>query len=309
MVDSTILEMLSSIKWICPKYKIKNCLTLERRALIEYKNPFLISGKLQNYHDDFLKKMKNEINNNAGFSTVRVGDGEALFLLGKKVGNISKRHLTKKTSINLKNWILELKKNDQIRFSITWSLRKLWKPIFPEIRKKFIPLEVIYASIANKELLKICNNYKVGIIGPKSKLIIIKKLLAHKEYKNYLHFNKFEQYIYIPEKGACNDTDYLKKNILKQIGNNKCDIYLYGIGIAKIKIINSIKESTNVLFIDIGSALDALAGIIPKDRPFFGNWTNYKIKDYDYEGIDQLSQHISEGHMQRFKTKNDIILE
>jgi hypothetical protein len=45
----------------------------------------------------------------------------------------------------------------------------------------------------------------------------------------------------------------------------------------------------NVVFLDIGSGIDALAGVIDSQRPYFGSWLNYRTKDESiYSEIDLL---------------------
>ena len=39
---------------------------------------------------------------------------------------------------------------------------------------------------------------------------------------------------------------------------------------------------------DVGAGIDNVAGCINVTRPFAGDWTNYRLKDYDYSNIDYL---------------------
>ena len=39
---------------------------------------------------------------------------------------------------------------------------------------------------------------------------------------------------------------------------------------------------------DVGAGIDNIAGCINIGRPYAGDWTNYRIKDYDYSNIDYL---------------------
>ena len=39
---------------------------------------------------------------------------------------------------------------------------------------------------------------------------------------------------------------------------------------------------------DVGASIDAIAGCININRPFVGDWTNYRLKDFDYSNIDYL---------------------
>ena len=46
------------------------------------------------------------------------------------------------------------------------------------------------------------------------------------------------------------------------------------------------KNYKNALFIDIGCGMSGLAGTVETDRPYFGNWINYRLKNYDYSHVD-----------------------
>ena len=64
--------------------------------------------------------------------------------------------------------------------------------------------------------------------------------------------------------------------------------FLMGIGHVKSGIVSQLNKYKNAIYLDVGSSIDALAGIIDIHRPYFGDWTNYKLKNYDYSKIDFL---------------------
>lgn len=312
ILDKTIFSLIRKNKYIWPKYRIDNCKTYNFRDLVELKNPFTLSKPLQEYYEELKKIIKENLKEKRKFSIIRLGDGEAYFLQGKYHGNIKKRHLTDKTTndLDLEEWKKYYFKNDLKTYDINWSLRKLWQPIEgKKIKNNFFPLNTTYALIATRDLFKITENYKVGIIGPESKIKIIKSLIKNGQYQQYLGIKHFSAYINVPQTGACNDVNYLFKNIVNQIKNStKCDIYLVGIGIAKLNLLSRLRDELNIFLLDIGTGVDALAGIIPKDKPFFGDWVNYKIKNYDYDKINLLSQYTPTKTLNKFKIKKDIII-
>jgi len=310
ILDNFFYVILRNFAWILPKYRINGCSTYNIRDLIEFKNPFSYNRNVQLDYDYLLKVIVKALQKNKKISIIRLGDGEALFLQGEYKGNIKKRHLTNKNTneLNLNEWKKNFNKNNLKTFDLNWSLRKLWLPIEGEkIKTNFIPLNIIYAFIANRELFKRLKKYKIGLIGSENKISIIKKLIEFPEYQEYLGVKKFYDYISISEIGACNNVVKEYENIVCN-NNAVCDIYLVGMGISKLYLLSLIRDGLNVSVLDIGSGIDALAGIIPKDRQYFGNWTNYKIKDYNYSNIDILSQNISQKHLNRFNLKKDIIL-
>ena len=68
-----------------------------------------------------------------------------------------------------------------------------------------------------------------------------------------------------------------------------------GIGHVKSALTHRLTKYANAIFLDVGSSIDALAGIIDIRRPYFGDWTNYQIKNSEiYSGVDYL-QYNGEG--------------
>ena len=47
-----------------------------------------------------------------------------------------------------------------------------------------------------------------------------------------------------------------------------------------------IKFFSNAVVIDVGAGIDALAGVISQDRPYFADWVNFKSNLIDYAGMD-----------------------
>ena len=73
-------------------------------------------------------------------------------------------------------------------------------------------------------------------------------------------------------------------------------IFLMGMGHVKSGLIHRLKKYTDAVFLDVGSSIDAIAGIIDVNRPFFGDWTNYQINEPPlYEGVDFLQYDSSIG--------------
>lgn len=171
--------------------------------------------------------------------------------------------------------------------------------IYPENRKMFYkifnnkkidyPAEFNYGLISNKWLLKEFSG-NIGLIGAGSKLEIIKKLMLNKKYQNYLGINGFKDYISIPQKYACDDINVTEKIVAKQLKKSSSRIFLMGIGHVKSALIHRLPKYQNAIYLDIGSGIDALAGMIDIQRPFFGDWVNFRFKDETlYNGIDYLA--------------------
>ena len=170
--------------------------------------------------------------------------------------------------------------------------------IYPENRVNYIdviqrridyPAEFGYGLVANKWLLKTFAG-QIGLIGAGAKLNIIKNLMEAPQYQEYLGLEKFEDYISLPQKFACDDLDATEEMVASQLIKSTSKIFLMGMGHVKSGLIHRLSKYRNAVFLDVGASIDALAGIIDVDRPFAGDWTNYQIDDVQlYKGIDFLA--------------------
>ena len=170
--------------------------------------------------------------------------------------------------------------------------------IYPENRVSFsdviqrridYPAEFGYGLVTNKWLLKTFAG-QIGLIGAGLKLNIIKNLMEAPQYQEYLGLEKFEDYISLPQKFACDDLEATEKMVASQLMKSTSKIFLMGMGHVKSGLIHRLSKYRNAVFLDVGASIDALAGIIDVDRPYAGDWTNYQIDDVQlYKGIDFLA--------------------
>ena len=170
--------------------------------------------------------------------------------------------------------------------------------IYPENRVNYIdviqrridyPAEFGYGLVANKWLLKTFAG-QIGLIGAGVKLNIIKNLMEAPQYQEYLGLEKFEDYISLPQKFACDDLEATEEMVASQLIKSTSKIFLMGMGHVKSGLIHRLSKYRNAVFLDVGASIDAFAGIIDVDRPYAGDWTNYQIDDVQlYKGIDFLA--------------------
>lgn len=156
-----------------------------------------------------------------------------------------------------------------------------------------IATEFIYGLLMNKWFLKTFNG-KIGLIGAGDKLDIIKELMNYNEYREYLGINQFNDYIQIPQKFACDNLNETINMVKTQLENSNSEtfVYLFGVGHVKSGLIHHLPKIKNAIYIDIGAGIDALAGLIDPDRPYSGDWINYRMQNYDYSNIDLLNYNI-----------------
>lgn len=223
----------------------------------------------------------------------KFGDGDYFFLSKIAIGSASpgKRALSKNyNSIKHEEFVEGVCKNDFITCEVYPENRAYFKSLYPHKDIDFAS-EFSYGLVSNKWLLKTFSG-KIGIIGADMKVDLIRKLMTHKEYQEYLGIDSFSDYLKIPQKYACDDIDATEKMIADQLSDSKASIFLVGVGHVKSALLHRLKKYRNAVFLDVGSSIDALAGIIDHNRPYFGDWTNYRVKDFDYSMLDILQYDI-----------------
>ena len=269
------------------KYKIEGTVNNDKNPCFTNEDTYL------NFQEElkiFKEKLVKMVENNESKTFYKFGDGDYYFLKGESVGSagVGKRALGKPYSqINHKDFVDGAKLNDLYTCEIYPENRKLFNNVLPGIKIDY-PAEYGYGLVANKWFFKTFKG-KIGLIGADAKIEIIKNLMNHKEYQDYLGLELFNDYVKIPQKFACDDIDNTEKIVEEQLVNSTSDIFLVGIGHVKSGLMHRLKKYKNAVFLDIGSGIDAMAGIIDIDRPYFEDWTNYKLKDFNYNNIDFLN--------------------
>jgi len=223
-------------------------------------------------------------------SFYKFGDGDYYFLKQKQVGSAKPgvRALSKKLPRKSINTYREGAQNcDFYMCEIDSSNRKRFRKVIS--RQLDFPAEFVYGLMASRWLLKTFSN-RIGIIGADLKLDIIKALINYEEVKKYYFNDSFVDYIKIPQKFACDDLNLVRTSIHNQLSSATATVFLVGVGHLKSAILHELPSIHPALYIDVGSGIDALAGIIDTNRPYFGSWQNFQIPDQSfYNGIDYLN--------------------
>ncbi len=267
-------------------YKIEGTVNLDQHSCFEDKetfNQFQEGLEVFKYHINQLVLEKEDAT-----TFYKFGDGDYRFLMAQEIGSAKpgNRALSVPYSeINLESHRDGANKCDYYTCEIYPENRLM----FSEVIKKEIsyPAEYGYGLVANKWFFKKFDG-KIGLIGAKEKLILIQELMKRQEYKDYLGINQFNDYIYYPQKYACDDIDSVEKYVGEQLEKSNSKIFLLGIGHSKSAILHRLKKYTNSVFMDVGAGIDMIAGCINITRPYAGDWINYRINDYDYSNIDYL---------------------
>tara|TARA_Y100000389_G_scaffold124010_1_gene121365 strand:+ start:2005 stop:2856 length:852 start_codon:yes stop_codon:yes gene_type:complete len=261
-------------------YKIKNTEFLNPNEL--YSDPNIYPNFQLNF-EIFKEELKNFSINKNGRSYFKFGDGDYSVLNNKPHGtakpgvrDIKKNYFKK---LDLEKVIEYSKKSDFYCCEIINF--NLFEETFG--KKSNYPAEYIYGIIANKWIFS--NFNKIGLIGADKKINLINELIAFPQYQQYLGKECFESLISIPQSGALTNAEKIFKKIKNQI-NNEVDIYLIGVGHAQTILLPLLKEIIDVPIVSIGTGMDAIAGLIDINRPYFGNWKNFRVSNESlYKGI------------------------
>ena len=269
------------------QYKIDGTVNKDQNPCFNNPDTFL---DFQKGLEDFKNLLIKLVDSNQPSTFYKYGDGDYYFLKKIPAGSATpgRRALSKGyDEINHDLFVEGAQKCDYYTCEIYPENRAN----FREVIKRDIdfPAEYGYGLVTNKWLLKTFAG-KIGLIGAGSKLNIIKNLMEAPQYQEYLGLEKFEDYISLPQKFACDDIDATEKMVAGQLMKSTSKIFLMGMGHVKSGLIHRLSKYRDAVFLDVGASIDALAGIIDVDRPYAGDWINYQIDDVQlYKGIDFLA--------------------
>jgi len=250
--------------------------------------------KLQEFKNLIIKL----VNDNSGATFYHLGDGDWHFLKKSKEGSArpGKRALSiSYDQLNHSAFVDGFKKIDYYCVDVLeaksdrWPSRvDMFKELLPGKNIDF-PDSFLYGLTYNKWFFKQFNG-KIGLIGANNKIKLIQELMKNKEYQTYIGLEKFNDYIKVPEKFACDNLDNTINIVKEQLINadSKTRVYLVGIGHVKNGLFHLLPKIKNAVYLDIGSGIDGVAGIINPTRPYALNWINHRLKTYNYKNIDLL---------------------
>ena len=263
---------------------------------------FTVSDTCPTFQEDldkFKSDIKNMVDNKENKTFYKFGDGDYFFLRAESVGSagVGRRAISKNYSeINHKEFVDGAKLNDFYTCEIYPENKKMFSEVIPGVKINY-PAEFGYGLVANKWFFETFKG-RIGLIGADKKIELIKELMSHREYQEYLGLEYFNDYIKIPQKFACDNIDETERLVAEQLQNSTSDIFLVGIGHVKSALTHRLKKHKNAVYYDVGSGIDAIAGVIDIDRPYFGDWTNYQIGglgiygELDYLAYQAKGKHI-----------------
>ena len=257
----------------------------------------------QDTHPEFQEKLEffkklliQQVKHNKSVTYYKYGDGDYYFLTKQSVGSATpgKRALSRGyDSIGHEDFVEGAQLCDYYTCEIyPENIQRFSEVINREID---FPAEYGYGLVSNKWIFKTFAG-QIGLIGADRKIDIIENIIEAPQYQEYLGIEKFEDYIRIPQQFACDDLEATEKMVGDQLEKSTSKIFLVGIGHVKSGLLHRLKKYTDAVFLDVGSSLDAIAGVIDVDRPYFGDWTNYQIDEKGlYNGVDFLQYDSRKG--------------
>jgi hypothetical protein len=269
-------------------YKIEGSLNLDAHYI--FKNPLafpFFKGGFERFKNELVKSVSMDL----ATAYYKFGDGDFHFLKGNQIGSAApgRRALGRKLT---EEELSIFQGRAQLVDNYMCEIYPYMRLAFGEVlinKKNVIPAEYAYASISTRWIFREFGN-SIGLIGSAQKLDLIKEMMEFSEYQEYLGIESFADYIKIPQQFSCDDLPKRMRELTQQLKNSKSKIFLLGVGHLKSGILSELPKIRNAVYLDVGTGIDAIAGIIDPKRPFYGDWCNYFIPKHPlYDQIDFLN--------------------
>lgn len=269
------------------RYRIENCAYLDPDWV--YVSGLLGSGFQQGL-TRFQASLANSVKEAKGKTYFKFGDGDYHFLRGTPVGSAApgRRAISKPLPDDvLAHYQRQAKLSD---FYLCEQLLPNRAMFFSTFKKQpDFPAEYVYGLIANRWLTSHFSG-EVGLIGSESKLNLIKRMMRFEEYRRYLGLQEFRDYVVVPDRFAADDPIKICSAVGEQLAGTTSKLFLVGVGHLKSALFAKLCGYRPAVYLDVGSGIDALAGIIDTRRPYMKDWTNYQLNNrVPYATIDYLN--------------------
>jgi hypothetical protein len=128
------------------------------------------------------------------------------------------------------------------------------------------------------------------LVGQNEKMEAIKILMQYKRYREYLGIESFCGYVGVEKIGAADNEESIVSAVRDECKKTCPKLILLGIGSAKLYVLPRIRFFSDAIVIDVGAGIDALAGVISQDRPYFADWINFKSKRINYNSMNMMDE-------------------
>jgi hypothetical protein len=92
-----------------------------------------------------------------------------------------------------------------------------------------LPAEFLYAAVASRWVFRHFAG-SIGLIGADRELALIQQLFHRRDYRRYLGVDRFEDYIAVPQRFACDDLDAVERSVARQLEHSTSKLFLVGVG-------------------------------------------------------------------------------
>ena len=253
-------------------------------------NSLMLKDGIKNYstflerYYEFKELINNLVDKKASKTFYKFSDGEYYWLNNMQIGSVSPgcrdSNIKERDLTPFREGVVQ---NDYLMCQALNEHIDWYKNTFDI--KPYYYVDYAYALCSNKWFTNTFNG-KIGLIGAGPKMELIKRLCEKQEYLDYLQFDGFSDYISMPQRYLCDNLEQGEEILAKSLSDSKCDIYLVGIGHAQQALLHRMKKYKDAVYIVVGAAICAYAGVQDNRRPYCGNWVNYKLKGFDYSSID-----------------------
>lgn len=268
-------------------YQLPGCMNLDTDPSLQLKD---LAPRFEEGFEQFKVELGEVVDSKLSRTYFKFGDGDYHFLRKSEFGSAQPgaRALSRDyDEIDHDSFVSGAKRCDRYMCEIYPKNRLMFTRTFGE-RKVDFPAEYVYAAVASRWITRrFAGN--IGLIGAGPKLDLIRDLLTHPLYQDFLGIDDFVDYVSIPEKFACDDLEATITGVAKQLASARASIFLLGVGHVKSGLLWKLPEFHNAVYLDVGSGIDALAGIVDRGRPYFGGWLNFRLPERArYDDIDFL---------------------
>ena len=269
-------------------YKIPGTLNLDPNPI--FKNP-LAYPFFKCRYQTFKKNLRKQVFGQLSKTYYKFGDGDYHFLKGNQYGsaapgNRALGRILREEELQIFQMRAQLA--DEYMCELYPYLRLDFAKVI-QTNKRIWPAEYAYAAVSSKWIFREFGN-DIGLVGSAQKLELINLMMKFPEYRDYLGIDNFSSYIKIPQKFSCDDLPRRIDELREQLATSSSKIFLLGVGHLKSGILSELPKLKSAVYLDVGTGIDAIAGIIDPKRPYFGNWTNYYIPNHSlYNQLDYLN--------------------
>lgn len=158
---------------------------------------------------------------------------------------------------------------------------------YPILRPLPYTIEAVYALVASRILFRLFPS-EILLVGQKQKLDAIQELVKYEAYRRYLGIEGFCGYVGVEKIGAADNEETILTALRVECERSQPKLILLGIGSAKLYVLPRIRSFSDAVVVDVGAGIDALAGVISHDRPYFADWVNFKSDAIDYASMDMM---------------------